>query len=620
MCGISGIYYKNGTSISEEIKLMNKVLTHRGPDAEGYYIESPIALGHKRLSIIDLSNSANQPMHSKCDNYVIVYNGEVFNFEDIKKDLNITTSTTSDTEVIIEAFIKEGVNFVNRLNGMFAIAIYDKIKQDLYLFRDRIGIKPIYFYNDSNIFAFASEIKSLLQINLIKQQVSLNKNSIPSYLFMGFAPSESTFYNNINKLLPGHFAIINKSELSTTSYWNINEKLNKNYHSNFNTTKEELKNLIESSVKYRLIADVPLGTFLSGGIDSSLITAVASKYSNTKLKTFTIGFQESEYNEAHFAKKIAKHLNTEHYEYIISENSLLEYIDKLNDIYDEPFPDSSSLPSLIISKLARQNVTTILSGEGGDELFYGYGSYIWAKRLDNNLLRFASPYLSSILSNFGSRYQRVAKLLNYYSKQTLNQHIFSQEQYYFSLDELQLLLSDDFKKELNKYILGQNDNEIITDKHLSLLEKQSFFDLQNYLPNDLLVKYDRATMFNSLEGRVPLLDYRVVEYAINIDPKLKLQGNNAKYILKEILYDYLPKELFDRPKWGFSIPLKYWLNNKLRFLIDENLNKKTIEEAGIVNFNYVSKLIKEYQAGKVFLYNRIWLLILLHKWIKEKQI
>ena len=620
MCGISGIYYKNGTSISEEIKLMNKVLTHRGPDAEGYYIESPIALGHKRLSIIDLSNSANQPMHSKCDNYVIVYNGEVFNFEDIKKDLNITTSTTSDTEVIIEAFIKEGVNFVNRLNGMFAIAIYDKIKQDLYLFRDRIGIKPIYFYNDSNIFAFASEIKSLLQINLIKQQVSLNKNSIPSYLFMGFAPSESTFYNNINKLLPGHFAIINKSELSTTSYWNINEKLNKNYHSNFNTTKEELKNLIESSVKYRLIADVPLGTFLSGGIDSSLITAVASKYSNTKLKTFTIGFQESEYNEAHFAKKIAKHLNTEHYEYIISENSLLEYIDKLNDIYDEPFPDSSSLPSLIISKLARQNVTTILSGEGGDELFYGYGSYIWAKRLDNNLLRFASPYLSSILSNFASRYQRVAKLLNYYSKQTLNQHIFSQEQYYFSLDELQLLLSDDFKKELNKYILGQNDNEIITDKHLSLLEKQSFFDLQNYLPNDLLVKYDRATMFNSLEGRVPLLDYRVVEYAINIDPKLKLQGNNAKYILKEILYDYLPKELFDRPKWGFSIPLKYWLNNKLRFLIDENLNKKTIEEAGIVNFNYVSKLIKEYQAGKVFLYNRIWLLILLHKWIKEKQI
>ena len=620
MCGISGIYYKNGTSISEEIKLMNKVLTHRGPDAEGYYIESPIALGHKRLSIIDLSNSANQPMHSKCDNYVIVYNGEVFNFEDIKKDLNITTSTTSDTEVIIEAFIKEGVNFVNRLNGMFAIAIYDKIKQDLYLFRDRIGIKPIYFYNDSNIFAFASEIKSLLQINLIKQRVSLNKNSIPSYLFMGFAPSESTFYNNINKLLPGHFAIINKSELSTTSYWNINEKLNKNYHSNFDTTKEELKNLIESSVKYRLIADVPLGTFLSGGIDSSLITAIASKYSNTKLKTFTIGFKESEYNEAHFAKKIAKHLNTEHYEYIISENSLLEYIDKLNDIYDEPFPDSSSLPSLIISKLARQNVTTILSGEGGDELFYGYGSYIWAKRLDNKLLRFTSPYLSSILSNFGSRYQRVAKLLNYYSKETLNQHIFSQEQYYFSLDELQLLLSDDFKKELNKYILGQNDNEIITDKHLSLLEKQSFFDLQNYLPNDLLVKYDRATMFNSLEGRVPLLDYRVVEYAINIDPKLKLQGNNAKYILKEILYDYLPKELFDRPKWGFSIPLKYWLNNKLKFLIDENLNKKTIEEAGIVNFNYVSKLVKEYQAGKVFLYNRIWLLILLHKWIKEKQI
>ncbi|RLD57996.1 MAG: hypothetical protein DRJ01_13165 [Bacteroidetes bacterium] len=358
-----------------------------------------------------------------------------------------------------------------------------------------------------------------------------------------------------------------------------------------------------------MISDVPLGTFLSGGIDSSLVTAVAQSISKKPVKTFSIGFNESKFNESAYAAKVAKHLKTDHHEFIVSEKDVLELIDDFFDIYDEPFADSSGFPTMLVSKMAKKHVTVVLSGDGGDELFHGYGAYIWANRLNNPLINTFKKPIGFTLSHLNDKYKRAAKLFQYPDKQHIKTHIFSQEQYFFSANELKKLL-------INNKISTVPENFNLS-RSLTPNEEQSIFDLKYYLKDDLLTKVDRASMHYALETRVPLLDHNIVEFALNINPELKIKNKEQKHLLKQVLYDYVPAQYFDRPKWGFSIPLSKWLKTDLSYLIDKYLSKEIVETANIVNYSEVKSLIKKFNNGQKFLYNRLWVLIVLHRWIDE---
>ena len=351
---------------------------------------------------------------------------------------------------------------------------------------------------------------------------------------------------------------------------------------------------------------------LSGGVDSSTVAAIAQSVSSTPAKTFSIGFNEEKYNESKYAAKVAKHIGSEHHEFTVTENQALELVDDLLDIYDEPYADSSAIPTLMVSKLARKHVTVALSGDGGDELFMGYGFYTWAKRLENPFVRaFRKPLAKSLYSFGDNRLKRGSKVFDYPDKRRMKSHIFSQENYYFTEKEIHALLRKDEKITLDESIHG-------VSRRLSAVEEQSFFDIKNYLPEELLTKADRASMQHSLEVRVPLLDHRLVEFAINLSQDLKLRGSTGKYLLKEVLYEYVPASFFDRPKWGFAIPLRIWLAGELKYLLDKYLSDEMVEEANLVNAVVVRQLKKEFLAGRDYLYNKLWVLILLHKWYKEK--
>jgi len=601
MCGITGFFSSNNNFSESNLRSMTQRIYHRGPNAEGYFFDGICGLGHRRLSILDLSEQANQPMHSS--NFVIVFNGEVYNFQEIANDLQLKLRTSSDTEVILEAFIKKGIDFVNELNGMFALAIYDKTKQELYLLRDRIGIKPLYYFWDGNKFAFASELKSLSELNQ-----EINQAAIHDFLHLGYIPAPKSIYKKIFKLPAGSWLKVSKHGLEIKKYWDLQDKISPNILTSEIEATEQLHNLLQSSVKYRLISDVPLGIFLSGGIDSSLVAALAANLSNTKINTFSIGFKENKFNESEFAKKVANHLDTNHHEFIISTVEAKQLIPNLVDIYDEPFADSSAIPTMLVSKLAKEYVTVVLGGDGGDELFLGYGMYQWAQRLSNPFLKTFRQPISNILKLLkANKYQKASELLNYPDEQNLANHIFSQEESLFSNQELTKLLT-------NPCIEQQN---IVTNsnRNLTAMEKQALFDLKYYLPDELLVKVDRATMQHSLEARVPLLDYRVIEFALNLSPKLKYQNGISKYLLKQILYKYIPKQYFNRPKCGFSIPLVEWLQTDLKYLLDEYLNEKVINNFGIVKYEQVKQMKMQFLAGNSYFYGRLWVLIILHQFL-----
>lgn len=607
MCGITGYYSENKKIDLEDLKKMTSAISHRGPDAEGYFTDKFTGLGHKRLSILDLSQDANQPMYSKCGKFVIVYNGEVYNYKEIAVNYNINTKTNSDTEVILEHFINKGVDFVNDLNGMFAIVIYDRKTNDLYIFRDRIGIKPLFYFWDGALFAFASELKALLQLSCIDKQKTVNINSLNQFLQLGYIPEPETFFNNIYKFPAGSYARLRKNKLEIKKYWNVYQKINQSVISDFNDAKTLLDNLINDSVKKRLISDVPVGTLLSGGIDSSLVTAIAQKHTSHNIKTFSIGFKEVQYNETEFASKISKYLGTEHNEYILSEKQTINYIDDLINQYDEPFADSSAIPFMLVSSFARRQVTVTLSGDGGDELFHGYGAYIWANRLSNPFIKVARYPISYILKFGNNRLKRAAKVFQYHGSNGKNVNIFSQEQFYFSDNEIKNLLNKSFYRDYEiKFPTNYN-------RKLTGAEIQALFDINYYLKDDLLVKVDRASMKYALEDRVPLLDHRIVEFAVNISPNLKIFKGIQKCLLKELLYDYLPKEYFERPKWGFSIPLIKWLKSDLKYLVEDLKTSSKIVNMGIINKSYMDLLIKKYYKGEDYLYNRIWQLIILDK-------
>ena len=622
MCGIVGFVGTADFLNKEQLHRMSALVIHRGPDASGHFFrrseQHTVGLGHRRLSIIDITAQANQPMISPDGRYVMVYNGEVYNFRELRTEIeqyakthaqSIEWRTSSDTEVVLWAYMLFGPSFVEKLNGMFAAAIYDTEECRCLLFRDRMGVKPLYYYCSNNVFAFASELKALTALQPI--QLSIDQQALYAYLHLGYIPAPLTIYKEIRKFPQGCMASLSSDlHLDIKPYWTLSASLSNTTLTDEQEAKSRLKVLLEDSVRHRLISDVPFGTFLSGGIDSSIVTAVAQRVSSTPVQTFSIGFSDSKHNEAEYAKAVARHLGTQHTELYATEADAKELIPQLPAVYDEPYADSSAIPMMLVSKLAKQSVTMTLSGDGGDELFMGYGAYTWAERLRHPFMSAFRKPMAYLLSKGNSRYKRVGQLLNYRKADNLAAHIFSQEQCMFSACELECLLGSSAAVEVG---------DVATARSLTAAEQQALFDMHYYLPDDLLVKVDRAAMRYGMEVRVPLLDYRIVEFSLNLDVHLKRHNGESKYLLKQLLYDYVPKELFDRPKWGFSIPLSRWLQTDLAYLIEEVLTKQNLQQFESINYEEVCRLKAAFKAGETYLYNRLWLLIVLVLWQQQNK-
>lgn len=621
MCGIVGILSNNGGVVDDaSLQRMTDALAHRGPDAKNIYLDTSkmVGLGHTRLSIIDLSENANQPFFSFDRRYVIVFNGEIYNFKLIRSQLislGCVFRTHSDTEVIVQAFAMWGEQMIEKLDGMFAFAIFDQLEKRLTFCRDRMGKKPLFYYQSEDLFVFASEIKSLMKHPRIYKEKKINVKAIHTFLHLGYIPEPDSIYLNIKKFPAGEIGVLEQGKsLSLRPYWKVKEAVGPPSIGDFKSSKKKLELLLVDAIRKRLISDVPVGVFLSGGIDSSLISALAVKQVDSRLKTFCIGFNESKYNELGHARKVANHLKTDHIEFVLAEKDAIDILESYFHRFGEPFADTSSIPTMLVSELARKDVKVALTGDGGDELFLGYGAYTWADRLQSPVWSAISRMMVKLFRDFGnSRWQRVADMLEVEKGDNIRSHIFSQEQYYFSQREIENNLLVD--KSLYKPF---EYDESFADCGFKESEKQALFDLQYYLKDDLLVKVDRSSMYYGLECRCPFLDRDVVEYALTLDHSLKIRNGERKWILKRLLEDFLPQQLVNRPKWGFSIPLVKWLKEDLHFLIEDYLNDWAITEIGLLNLSVVRDLKDRFHSGKAdHLYNRLWLLIVIQKWLKE---
>jgi len=606
MCGIVGYISPRFSAL--ELKAMSDAIAHRGPDADGFFNDpaAGVGLAHRRLSIIDLSVAANQPFHSACGRYVMVFNGEVYNFEEIAQTLApFERRTHSDTEIILEAYRQWGPACANRFNGMFALAVWDTGRHELFLLRDRLGIKPLYVLHTGSDFAFASELKSLkkLPVNLTR-----NKAAVAAYLRLGYVPGHCTVYENIRPFPAGHYGLYKNGTLTVEPYWQPSEKIGAETLMDEHEAKHRLHELLLSSVKYRLIADVPVGCFLSGGTDSSLVAALAQQAGGKPVHTFSIGFGEAKFNESEHAKKVAEHIGSRHTEYILSEKDAQRLVPELHTWYDQPYADSSAVPTMLVSRLARKDVTVALSGDGGDEFFLGYGMYNWAARLHRK--KWWHPLAAQLLPYGSKNYRRAAGLFKG-SKSHPRAQLFSQEQYLFGEAELPHLLAENITADLPR-------ENWETPRTLTPEEAQALYDIHQYLKDDLLVKVDIASMRYALEIRVPLLDYRVAEFALNLHPSLKRRNGVDKYLLKQVLYDYVPREIMERPKWGFAVPISRWLKTELKPLMMEYTTEAMCRKHGFVRGAYVRGLVNRYLAGEEWLYNRIWAVMQLHAWAESE--
>lgn len=619
MCGIAGFYDNKNTGDEALLRSMTVSLAHRGPDAEGFFYNGTIGLGHRRLSIIDLDIRSGQPFYSQNKRYIIIFNGEIYNYielrEQLKQNHSIAFNTTSDTEVLIECWNIYGVETLQKLNGMFAFAIYDTEKKEITIARDHSGIKPLYYTVQNEAMFFASELKALKKVNTLNFEI--DTTAIAAYLHAGCVPAPLSIYRHIKKLLPGHYVTYGKNGLHTFQYYSLTKNIASHYLTDYKSSKQHLDSLLNTSVNIQMRSDVPFGIFLSGGVDSSLVTALAVKNSQHTINTFSIGFAESSHDESKFAQQVASHLKTNHHPFEVHYKNAMELASQITLIYDEPFADPSAIPTYMVSELARKHVSIALAGDGGDELFFGYGSHQWAARLSKPAMKYSRHAIAKTMNMMSSRYKRIARLLHEPALSNFHSHIFSQEQYYFS------------EKEISQFVKTTKSFELILDakdlhfekkfnRKLSSIEKQALLDFYLYLPDDLLTKTDRVSMKHSLEVRVPLLDHNIVDYAMNMPTDWKVKNGVAKFILKDILHDYLPSQYFNRPKQGFSIPLARWLKNDLHFLIDDNLNETIINKFGVLDSKYVTGLVKKFNDGNHdFLFQRLWNLIILQQWLRN---
>lgn len=620
MCGLAGFFSFNFQYSRTTLNQMGLELENRGPDGEGTFIKETLnyraGFIHKRLAIIDLSETGSQPMHS--ENCTIVFNGEIYNYLEIKKLLiseGVKFQTQSDTEVILKAYENWGIDkCILHLKGMFAFCLTDWSKQIFYLVRDRAGVKPLFYTQTNENFLFASTLKGLTPF---KSGFSLHKNAFSHYLQTGYVPGNSSIFNEVQKIQPGCYLsydlIGNKKNI--IKYWSVYDSLNTSQKLNYKN--EDYVELIEekliSAFKYRTISDVPIGLFLSGGYDSTAILALLNKHYSGTIKTFTIGFNEKLFDESIYAKNIANYLNVEHHELICSVDEAQKFIPQIPIAYDEPFGDSSAIPTMMLSQFARQHVKVALSGDGGDELFAGY--YKHSEGL-NNIKKLNKFYLKSSISNL-----LLANLAKKISKLSINSHVakklnklayilnnkldFHEIQALANITTTSDILSSILKYDSFKYGSYHRFDEFNT-KAGDLLNYILAYDFSTYMVDDVLVKVDRATMHMSLEGREPFLDHELIETIFSIPSQYKVINGQKKAMLKSVVHKYVPKEYLDRPKKGFSLPLKHWMRTSLKDYFLDTLSESSIISEEFLNTKEVIKIRDKYFDGQMDNFETLW--------------
>jgi len=635
MCGIAGYIHKTALTYNEGVmERMLEVLAHRGPDSNSHWgtEDEQVFLGHRRLAILDLSDAGKQPMFSNDEELVVVFNGEIYNFDEIRSELKMlgyTFKTGSDTEMILYAYREWGVESVSKFIGMFAIVLFDRKHKQVYFIRDRFGVKPLFIFESDKLLMFSSEIKAFYEHPEFKNDI--NMDAIPLYLKYGYIPTPHSIFTHVRKVVPGHilqYDVEKGKVVKEVTYWEPLAAFNKEKFHNKSEAEitAETVELLKSAFNYRMVADVPVGVFLSGGIDSSLVTAMLTKQLGYKLKTFTIGFDNEAYNEAKIAKEVSELLNTEHYEYICTEKEALDIIPQLPVYYDEPFADSSAIPTMLLSQKVRSHVTVALSADGGDEIFGGYTKYFSRGGLYNMLrktpgiLRYPIGWSLGLMRSYRrmqGRYDKDAILERaqeiVYAKDRSASFLKKIDYRLFSNYELKKLLKGKYKKiETSFDVTGSLAAEN------SEIEKMQSTDVKTYMLDDILVKVDRATMAHSLEGREPLLDHRLYEFVARIPASNKFKNNIPKYLLKEIDYTMLPKELLDRPKRGFAVPIQHWLLNELAVFCDTYLSEQEILASGVFDYGEIKKLRRRFREKKRRAdADRIWRILCFQMWFKH---
>lgn len=640
MCGIVGYISKKNLSSNENVvNRMLHMIAHRGPDDQGVWVsqDNETALGQCRLSVIDLSSCGHQPMISFDGRFVLVFNGEIYNFKSIAKDLEKfghVFKGHSDTEVLLAAITQWGIeDAVKLFNGMFAFALWDKQLQSLTLVRDRIGVKPLYYGWNNGCFFFASELKALKGHPCFKGDI--DSDALALYFRCNYIPAPYSIYKNIYKLLPGSMLNIKKEQflqhVLPKFYWVASDVASqpKIIYSRSQVV-DQLQLILSDSVSLRMQADVPVGVFLSGGVDSSLVASMMQRQSRTSIKTFTIGFEENRFNEAPYAKKIANYLHTEHFELIVTPKDAINVIPQLPYFYDEPFADFSQIPTYLVSKLARNQVTVCLSGDGGDELFAGYNNYsnankiykiiswmpLWLRQLLIKLLRSKEPVdwnriLHAVFRNKfayllnGHKIHKLAKLLELWSPDILFQQLIQ------SCCGIERLMNSNQGCPIPSLF----SNSLKTSDYT---EQMMFWDMQYYLPDDILTKVDRASMAVSLEVRNPIIDYRLVEFAWQIPINMKIYHGQRKWPLKELLSKYIPDNLFLRPKQGFSVPLADWMRGNLKPWCEDLLSEHRIEQMGYLDSQAVQKLWNEHISGCYNWTQQLWCILMFQSWLEKE--
>ncbi|WP_069660287.1 asparagine synthase (glutamine-hydrolyzing) [Arcticibacter eurypsychrophilus] len=602
MCGIYGSTIKYSDEI---IRAKLSLANHRGPDYSAFEHIGEVTLGHNRLAILDLDSRSNQPftyLHLK-----IVFNGEIYNYLSLKAKLEkkgYNFSTTSDTEVICAAYLEYGDECVNSFNGMFSFVIYDIRKNKLFGARDRLGKKPFYYCHTGYSFEFASQSSQLK----IERNFTLDQQAVNEYFFWGYIPEPRSIWQEVNQLSAGtRFTYqLSSGSLNIEKYWDLDYNRTNKFTGGYMEAKRTLKELLQDAVAIRMHADVPLGVFLSGGIDSSLIAALASRKVN-HVKTFSIKFNEKGFDESSYARLVASYLRTEHQTIECNYNEGIDLINDFSKYYDEPFADSSAIPTMLLSKYTRKKVTVALSGDGGDEAFIGYSRYRWIK-LVNNLFKLPLPVRQSLGS--------IVKLSPNYVHKLIAMGI--------SIKDIEVLYIRMFGGMENSWIaepdkgMGNPFRSIFDDKSKNLLETLSDFDIKTYLNGDINTKVDRASMAFSLESRAPLMDYRIIEFTRSLPTHFKYYQGNQKRILKDVLYEYLPPDLFKRPKAGFTMPFKEWFRKELKEYVMDNLSKQELEKIPGINVKRTQEIIQEHMTGKWNRYPQIWKILVFSQWLKKQ--
>jgi asparagine synthase (glutamine-hydrolysing) len=630
MCGIAGFSDRSGRSSEDILAKMCDQLVHRGPDGNGnFFFEDQniqTGLSHRRLSIIDLSDLGAQPM--KRGNLVITFNGEIYNYREIRsalEKLGHSFSSQSDTEVILCAYRQWGVDCLKHFTGMFAFAIFNTDNGELFCARDRAGVKPFYYYWHNRLFLFASELKSFHKHPAFIKEI--DPAALAAYMQFGNVPGQHCIFKYCSKISPGHYLLLKKnSEPELHRYWNVYDSYNQpKLDISFNEALEHTEKVIAEAAEYRMVSDVPVGIFLSGGYDSTCLTALLQKNRSEKLKTYTIGVPDIGLDEAPYAKTIAARLGTEHYEYYCTEKDALETVPLLPHFYDEPFADQSAIPTTLVSRIARKDVKVALSADGGDEIFAGYNRYAYLMKQGKLLrqspafLRHAALMIMNGISpdripyfrkqyNFHYRYEKYKLLLRDPSPKNLMFRLSKQ----FGDDELASMFAQKPAELDTAYLSDELKSEFF-----SPLAYMMAIDYQTYLPDDILQKVDRASMSQSLEAREPFLDHHLIEWAARLPDDFKYRKHIKKYILREIVHKYVPKELMDRPKMGFAIPIGSWLANELKEQVRYYLDENRVKQQGLLNHRFTAKIVSQFFSGKKELTTKLWYLLMHQMWYEK---